>query len=165
MFGGFFGRSPEAVRHRRASQRLVLFHVDDLRCAIDVEVVREVLPALALRPARVGVPFVAGMLDLRGAPVPVIDLRVRFGRAGALMQTSDQLVIVEADGIPVALWTSGVDAVASGEHVAWAEARPLFVGDRSVVGVAILEDGLVALHDVDGFITASEAEALLGVEA
>lgn len=42
--------------------------------------------------------FIRGVINLRGAMVPVIDLAVRFGRPGIQVARRTCIVIVEADG-------------------------------------------------------------------
>lgn len=48
-------------------------------------------------------PFVAGIVQLRGRVVPVVDLRLRFGLPPAPATSDSRVVVVETDGRTVAL--------------------------------------------------------------
>lgn len=139
---------------------IVVFHVDGLRCSLPAAGVREILPALAVRPQPGRPPFVAGTIDLRGTPVPVLDVRVRFGRAARPMCLSDRLTLARAHDRPLALWVDDVEdltACAPADRVA---TGALVVGDRSLVGVATSAGGLTAIRDLEASVTACESDAL-----
>ena len=141
------------------------FRVDELPCGMDGTAVVEILPALAVQPLPGQPPFVAGAIDVRGTTIPVLDLRVRFGRPPRPMELSDKLIVARAHERVVALWVDAVDALVPGDGLRWTPAGGLVVGDRSLVGVTTTAEGLCAIHDLDAFLTASEAEALVAAAA
>ncbi|HXT71156.1 MAG TPA: chemotaxis protein CheW [Vicinamibacterales bacterium] len=53
---------------------LLLFELDGGRYAVDATRVMEVLPLVNIRPLPNAPPGVAGLIDLRGTPVPIVDL-------------------------------------------------------------------------------------------
>lgn len=73
-------RNDFATRYRNdQAKNLVSFLVGDVRYAVDIAKVREIvnpLPMVALPHAP---PEVVGVADHRGQVLPVVDLRVRFG--------------------------------------------------------------------------------------
>jgi purine-binding chemotaxis protein CheW len=139
---------------------IVVFRVDGLRCGVPADAVREILPALAVRPLPGQPAFIAGTIDVRGTPVPVLDLRVRFGRPARPMQLSDRLIVARAHDRPLALWVDDVEEITACAAADWAATGGLVVGDRSLAGVAATAGGLTAIHDLDGFVSACEADAL-----
>lgn len=58
-------------------------------------------------------PFVAGILQLRGRVVPVVDLRARFGLPPAELTTDARVVVAEEGGRVVALATDSARDVLS----------------------------------------------------
>jgi len=71
------------------------FLIGDEVFATDIRIVREIIQhgpmtAMPLMPA-----FVRGVINLRGAVVPVIDLQARFGRAPAAVSRKSCIVMVE----------------------------------------------------------------------
>ena len=63
----------------KADNRWFTFLVADRCFAVDVSLVSEVLRNAALSRVPLAAPALAGLLNLRGRIVPVIDLRIRFG--------------------------------------------------------------------------------------
>lgn len=80
--------------------------------AIDIVTVREIIQPSAMTPVPLMPDFVRGVINLRGAVVPVIDLQARFGRGPAATSKKTCIVIVDAlrDGERVELGLM-VDAV------------------------------------------------------
>lgn len=143
-----------------ASTMIVVFTVDGIRCGLPAAGVREVLPALAVRPLPGQAAFVAGTIDLRGTPVPVLDLRVRFGRSPRAMRLSDRLIVADAHRRPLALWVDSVDDLIPAPPDEWIASGGLVVGDRSLRGIATTAGGLTAIHDLDAVVTECESDAL-----
>lgn len=139
---------------------LLLFRLDGARCAIAASAVVEILAAVATRPLPHQPDYIAGVIDRRGAIVPVLDLRVRFGRPGRPMELADQLIVVRARRRFLALWVDAVDAFVASDETGWSTAGGLVVGDRSLAGVASTPAGLAAIHDVDAFVEQCEADAV-----
>ncbi|HCW19271.1 chemotaxis protein CheW [Achromobacter sp.] len=78
-----------------AARRLyLLFRIGEDRYALDAADVVEVLGLRAFKQVPGTPPWVAGMLDRRGVPVPVIDMSALAGRASAVMVTSTRLALV-----------------------------------------------------------------------
>jgi chemotaxis-related protein WspB len=77
----------------------LLFQVDSGRYALEAKRVAEVLPMLPVRPLAKAPAGVAGALNYRGAPLPVIDLsRVIAGRPAALRSSTRIVVVNCANG-------------------------------------------------------------------
>jgi purine-binding chemotaxis protein CheW len=143
----------------------VFFQLDGRRCAIGAAAVVEVLAAVAIRPLPGQPAYVAGIIDLRGAVVPVLDLRVRFGGAARLMELSDRLIVVRTGERVAACWVDQVDDLGGAASVTSSAGEPLIAGDRSLAGVAATADGLVTIHDAGAFIAQCEADAVFAAAA
>ncbi len=80
--------------------------------AMDIRTVREIIQMSAMTRVPLMPSFVRGVINLRGAVVPVIDLHARFGRAAAALGKKTCIVIFNAtrDGERVELGLL-VDAV------------------------------------------------------
>lgn len=76
-----------------SSSRLVLFRLGSLPCAAPASVVREVIPAG--QPTRIpgAASSVAGLLNLRGALLTVVDGRRALGLTGVQAQPESVLVV------------------------------------------------------------------------
>ena len=143
-----------------ASLSIALFRLAGRRCAIAASAVVEILAAVATTPVPGQPDYVAGVINLRGTIVPVLDLRVRFGLPARPMQLADQLIVIRARGRLLALWIDEVEAFAPSAANALRPAGGLVVGERSLAGVVATADGIATIHDVDDFVAQCEADAV-----
>jgi purine-binding chemotaxis protein CheW len=128
-----------------------------MRCAVPAAPIVEVVRAVAFRPIPGQPRFIAGAIDFHGTAVPLLDLHVRFGGAARPPALSHRYIVVRVRERLAALWVDEVVDVASGagEFVSGG----LLGGDRSLIGVAATSEGLLAIHDLEGFISECEADA------
>jgi purine-binding chemotaxis protein CheW len=153
----------DPARRPSAPVRLILFRLDGRRCAVAASAVAEILAAVATSPLPRQPAYIAGVIDLRGEIVPVLDLRVRFGLASRLMELTDQLIVVRAAGRALALWVDEVEEFAWSDPAGWSTPGGLIAGERSLAGVAALSGGLATIHDTAAFIAQCEADAVFEV--
>jgi purine-binding chemotaxis protein CheW len=140
--------------------RLLCFTIDGHRYGLDSAGVVEIVRAVAIT-ALPGAPSVIeGVVDVRGAVVPVFDLRARFGLPGRPIALADRFVIVQTPARVAALHVDEVQDlvdVDDGTVSGLAEQVP---SAHHIAGVATLGDGLVLIHDVATFLSRAELETL-----
>ncbi|MBF0612037.1 MAG: purine-binding chemotaxis protein CheW [Magnetococcales bacterium] len=71
------------------------FRLIDKYYGIDAHLVREIVRLPEITPMEEAPPFVAGILNLRGHMVPVIDLHLRMGRLSVPYKVGDSVVVLE----------------------------------------------------------------------
>ena len=111
--------------------------------------------------------YMKGVLNLRGAIIPVVDLRERFG----LPQKA-----YDATTVVVVLWVNAddhqrcmgvvVDAVADTCHISVDQIRPAPLMDGGIPqeylsGLATQEEKMIIMLDIDGLMNAGD---LIGVD-
>ena len=122
-----------------AARRLyLLFRIGGDRYALDAGEVIEVLGLRTLKQVPGAPLWVAGMLDRRGAPVPVIDMSELAGQGAAARVTSTRLALVHYRPAAAAAATPAATATAS------ATAADASASDH-VLGL-ILEHATETLH-------------------
>ena len=139
---------------------LLLFTLDSHRFALPLDRVREIVHAVEITPLAGAPGVVEGVVDVRGAVVPVLDARARFRLPARPVRLTDHLILAEGAGRLVAL---RVDRVLDTHEVpaeAMTAASPNDASMAHLAGVATLEDGMVLVHDLDAFLTQAEADAL-----
>lgn len=142
--------TPAPPQQRRSADRMARWL--RLRCgsqayAIELLKIREVVlpaPLLALRGAA---PCVAGVMNLRGQVVPVVDLGVQLGIAPVEETPLTRIIVLDDNGDVLGLRVSAVedvvligDAQVEGTHTS----RLAPVGDHRIRGIARL-GGMVTL--------------------
>ena len=101
------------------------FALGDEVFAMDIRTVREIIQAVSMTSVPLMPGFVRGVINLRGAVVPVIDLQARFGRPAARIGKKTCIVIFDAlrEGERVELGLL-VDAVSEVIEIAGSQIEP-----------------------------------------
>lgn len=129
----------------------------DERYAVPLARVIEVAPRVALTELPGVASPIAGCIDYRGTPIPVIDLRARLERPARPGSLTDHLVIARTDRRPVALLVDRAVGVAAIDPDAVAAAPE---SARVVGGVVRLEGGLLLVVDLDELLDLEQDRAL-----
>lgn len=145
--------------------RLVQFELDGHRLAIPATAVVEIVRAATPSPLPGAPEVVLGLLNLRGAMVPVFDVRARLGFPARALRASDHLVIADAGPRRVALVVDRVRSVIEVAAVTLSAAAELPARSAVVAGVVRTEDGLVVIVDLETFLTDAESARLDGALA
>jgi purine-binding chemotaxis protein CheW len=156
----FAGR-PEGGASADSVAQYLTFLLGDEEFALDIRTVREIIQYGALTAVPLMPGFVRGVLNLRGAVVPVIDLQARFGRPVAPIGKKTCIVIFDAqrDGDRVELGLL-VEAVSEVVDIAPAEIEP-----PPSFGTAVRRDFISGMGKVvDRFVTILEPERVFDVE-
>jgi len=72
----------------------VVFEIGDERYALEASQVSEILPLVRVRPVPHAPEGIVGVFDLRGRPIPVVDLSVLMQRRPAARLLSTRLIVV-----------------------------------------------------------------------
>ena len=75
--------------------KVLVFHIGRDRYGLPLAAIVRVLPLLELKQLPLTPDYVAGLMDLHGVPVPVIDLSRLAGLAPAAAQFDTRIVIVD----------------------------------------------------------------------
>jgi purine-binding chemotaxis protein CheW len=81
----------------------VVLRVDGREFALPVHQVVEVLRMVAIQPLSETPPWIAGVLNLRGTGIAVLDLRQRLGLSAKAADLHSQIVIVNINETPLGL--------------------------------------------------------------
>ena len=101
----------ERTRRKDPSKNLVECIVGDVRYAVTIGFVREIVNPLPTIPLPKAPAWVAGVADYRDEVVAVIDLRRRFGLLGAESTPRTKWVVVRKGGLSFALVVDAVTEV------------------------------------------------------
>jgi purine-binding chemotaxis protein CheW len=134
--------------------------------AMDIRTVREIIQFAAMTTVPLMPVFVRGVINLRGAVVPVIDLHARFGRTPATVGKKSCIVIFDAirDGERVELGLL-VDAVSEVIEIAPAQIEPppnfgTAVRRDFIKGMGKVADRFVIILEPDRAFDVTEMAAL-----
>jgi len=95
-------------------KNVLVFALGDERHALELRWVREIFTLVSLTPVPTAPPILDGVVNFKGAIVPVLSLRVHLGQPGRRPPLpGDALVLLDVDGTRVALAVDRIDAVTS----------------------------------------------------
>lgn len=146
--------------------QLVTFKVGGEEFGLDVFAVHEILRWQGVTPVPRAPAFVEGVLDVRGAVVPVIDLRRRFEVRDLAWDDETRIVLVEFGGERLGLVVDSVTEVLRAPETA-ISAPPAYIKGLAaefVRGIVRLEGRLVILLDLDRILSSEERIALENAE-
>ncbi len=142
--------------------QLVVFDVGQERFGVDIDRVREIIPAQQVTQIPRSPSFVRGVLDLRGVVIPVLDLRERFGMPPGETDVDRRIVVVEMGGQIVGCTVDAVSEVLTLARDAVQPPPAVAATDEAayLLGVARHGDRLVILLDLDRVLSVIERSAL-----
>jgi len=139
---------------------LLVFVLADMRLALELASVREVARSVLITPLPEAPLVVEGIIDVRGAIVPVYDLRLRFGLPARQLNIDDRIVVAWTGDRLVALRAETADTMQGVLPASIEAAEPIHDESRQITGVARTQDGLVLIQDLKGFLDQAETVLL-----
>jgi len=98
MMGSLVKGSTQAVAVQKEEDQFLTFVLGAEMFAIDILGIKEIIEYGNLTTVPMMPDFIRGVINLRGAVVPVVDLSARFGRDTSPVTRRTCIVIIEADG-------------------------------------------------------------------
>jgi len=139
---------------------VAVFTLDERRFGLPLGSVERVIRAVAVTPLPKAPDVVAGVVDIRGEIVPVIDLRRRLGVPGREIAPGDQLLIARTPVRTLAMIVDAVTGVAECSERDWVAADAVVPRTGYLQGIARLADEMVLIHDLDTFLSLDEEQVL-----
>src|SRR5262249_43203572 len=148
--------------------QLVAFRMGEGQYALDILRIKEIIHPLRITAVPKAPPFIEGVIELRGAILPIVDLRKRFDlpATGVTRATKYLIVVIEVAErrMLVALIVDGVtgpfrvppDQLRAGAMVAEAEAAYFS-------GVVHYHERIYMVLDLDAILTSREKITLAGL--
>jgi purine-binding chemotaxis protein CheW len=147
---------------RDVAREVLVFLLDEEEYGVDILTVQEIRGYENVTSVP-GVPaHVKGVMDLRGVIVPVVDLRVRFGRADPGYDALTVVIILELPGRVVGMVVDGVsDVVQLQAH----EIKPApevgsTLGGSFLREVAVKDGRMLLLADIAKLVATHELDLL-----
>lgn len=143
--------------------KVLAFHIGTERYGLRLAGIAQVLPAAALKALPLTPSYVAGLLDLHGTPVPVIDLTQLAGLGPSALRFDTRIVVVDyaADDGRVRALGLLAERVQGVQEVAQARLSDAGVRGAAFLGQVATGDGaMLQLVDIEHLL-APDVRALL----
>ncbi|MGM0471392.1 MAG: chemotaxis protein CheW [Bacillota bacterium] len=147
------------------TRQLIVFNLGGEEFGVKITRVQEIIRPKKITELPNSSEFMAGIINLRGDIISVIDLRSKFG----VQQETDQktrIIIVEMDNQDVGLIVDSVSEVLRIEPEDIEEAPDRIAGIKEdyLKGIGKVDDRIVILLDLDKLLTAEEKIELENIE-
>lgn len=138
--------------------QVACLRLEDGLYAADIMRIREIIKLPRLAPLPRALPFVEGVINLRGTVIPVVDLRKRFGLPAVEHTENSRLLILSIAGQSLGLI---VDEVTEMITVPLKELKPpprgvRMLGGEYMVGVFLVREIPVMLLNIDALLSFQE---------
>ena len=144
-----------------ALHQFISFAIGDDQYGVDIMAVREIKGWSQINPLPGQPDYMRGVLNLRGAMVPIVDLRCRFGQGMTEATPLHVVIVTQISGRPIGLLADQVLDIVDVEP-ARIQPVPSHLPRRrrptSCPGWSIIDSGMVALIDLPRLLTVSMAD-------
>lgn len=167
--------APRSAGALTEQQQYLTFNLGEEMFAIGILAIREIIEYGHLTEVPMTPPFIRGVLNLRGAVLPVVDLAVRFGRPPGEITKRSCVVIIET-GVtsqggqgPVHQMGIVVDAVSEVLEIPAADIEPppefgSHVRIDFIRGMGKVNGNFVVVLDVDRVLSLDEVAVIAAMQ-
>lgn len=168
--GALVKKDAQAVVVQKEEAQYLTFLLGSEMFAIDILGIKEIIEYGNLTSVPMMPEFIRGVINLRGAVVPVVDLSARFGRAASAVTRRSCIVIIEAesDGEKQDIGVV-VDSVSEVLEIPAAEIEPApsfgaKIRTDFIKGMGKVKEKFVIILDANKVLSVDEMAMLSGVE-
>jgi purine-binding chemotaxis protein CheW len=137
-------------------EQLIVFTLDQKLYALPLKTVKRVIHAVEITNLPKSPDIIAGIINVKGHIIPVVNVRKRFGLTSRELIPDDQLIIADTEKRQVALLidqVSGIQNITSRQEVNTKEILPFA---EYIRGVVKIEDELILIYDLEQFLNLHE---------
>lgn len=147
-------------------KQLVVFNLGQEVYAIEIAMVKEIIQMQAITRVPGTPPSVEGVINLRGAVIPIVDLRKRFKLAKIDRTKDTRVVIVSCKGQEVGVVVDSVAQVLRVPTGSIEASADLFSDDKlnHIQAIVKLKNQLVILLNMDQVLTREEINAVNAID-
>jgi purine-binding chemotaxis protein CheW len=142
--------------------QLVVFSIGNEFYGVDVDAVESIIKMQEITRLPHAPEFVEGITNLRGAVVPILDLRKRFGLEASEATRDTRIMIVNMNNTNVGMVVDSVTQVVriAAESIDPPPQMAMTVNSAFIKGIAKLDEMLIILLDLKKVLTVDDYERL-----
>ena len=147
---------------REATREVLVFVLGGEEYGVDILKVQEIRGYDKVTPIPAAPAFLKGIVNLRGAIVPVLDLRVKFGLPEPSYDTTTVMIVLRIERRVIGIV---VDAVSDVVRLAASEVKEAptlgsLVDATYLAGLATQDNRMILLLDIERFLSSGELNLL-----
>ena len=149
-------------------KQYVIFYLADKKFGVNINQTKEILSNTKMTFVPDSPEFISGIINLRGAVVPIVDLKMRLNINGQQKEREEKIIIVELAGLTAGMMVDDVKEIEplSKENIVNLPdlARKIDSDYIEGVGRAGKDEDLLLLLDLKNVLTNHEIEELKNVD-
>ena len=150
-------------------KQYVIFYLADKKFGVNINQTKEILSNTEMTFVPDSPDYISGIINLRGAVVPIVDLKLRLNISGERKNQEEKIIIVELDGLTAGMMVDDVKEIKplTKENIVNLPdlARKVDSDYIEGVGRAGRDDELLLLLDLKNVLNNREIEELKNVES
>jgi purine-binding chemotaxis protein CheW len=140
----------------RKTDLLLVFCISGQCCALPLKCIERIIRAVEICPLPKAPEIVAGLINVQGQAISVLNIRKLFRLPEIETNLSDQIIIAHTLKRMVAIPVNDVSGVSEYEEQDFISSEELFPGIEYLEGVAKLKEGIVYIYDLERFLSLNE---------
>lgn len=150
--------SEEYIIEDTQSGRFLTFTLEDNLYGISIKFVTEIIGMQEVTTVPETPDFLKGIINLRGKVVPIIDVRLKFGKPEREYNERTCVIVVEVDNLYVGLIVDMVDDVLTipDEKIAPPPVGTGGYDNRYIEGIGQVDDKVILLLDAERILKSDE---------
>jgi len=150
-------------------KQYVIFYLADKKFGVNINQTKEILSNTEMTFVPDSPGYISGIINLRGAVVPIVDLKLRLNISGQKKSQEEKIIIVELDGLTAGMMVDDVKEIKplTKENIVNLPdlARKVDSDYIEGVGRAGRDDELLLFLDLKNVLNNREIEELKNVES
>jgi purine-binding chemotaxis protein CheW len=142
------------------TDQIVVFTLDDLSYALPLPAVLRVIHVVEIRHLPKAPEIIAGIINVGGRIIPVVDIRKRLGLGAREIDINDRLIITDTGKREVAILVDSVTGITDLKPRQMEIARETLAFAEHILGVAKVDDGLILIYNLERFLSLDEEKGL-----
>ena len=144
------------------TMQLVSFRLADEEYGVEITKVREIILMGEITQVPQTPAYVKGLINLRSAVIPVIDLRIRFGMPEGELAPESRIMVIKVGSKTIGIVVDAVNEVlrVSTDQIAPPPPAVASLDAEYLTGLVRLEEQLLILLDIEKLLGREETTAL-----
>jgi len=150
------------LKSRASKNKFLTYFLGDEEYGVDISQVREIIAMMKITPVPKTPKYVAGVINLRGAIIPVIDTRLRFEMPPLEYTEQTAIIIIEINKVSIGFVVDKVEEVLTIDESNISEA-PKFgtnVNTDFIKNIARIGEMVIMILDLEKLFEAEELSLL-----
>ncbi len=131
------------------NSQLVVFGLSNQRYALPIHNVSEIIRNMEVTRLPNAQHYYTGIINLRGAVVPVINLHLRLGLEEGQLGKDARIIVTEANGHKIGFTVENVYSVTTYNENEVDRPETVTAEEQHIIGIVHHESGMILLLDLD----------------